>query len=48
MTNPYILTLAAWLLTFTGQAPLSAWEPLFKDIIRIVAESFLRFMEVLM
>lgn len=48
MTNPYILTLAAWLLTLTGQAPLSAWEPLFEDIIRIAAEYILRFMEVLM
>lgn len=55
MTNPYILTLAAWLLTLTGQAPLSAWEPLFEDIIRIAAEHILnateyilRFMEVLM
>ncbi len=48
MTNPYILTLAAWLLTLTGQAPLSAWEPLFEDIIRIAAEYVLRLMEVLM
>ncbi len=48
MTNPIILTLSAILLTIFGEAPISAWEPLYKDIIRIVAEYILRLMEVLM
>ena len=33
MTNPYILTFAALLLTLEGEAPLEAWLPLFKDVI---------------
>lgn len=42
------LTFDAIYLTITGQAPLSAWEPLFEDIIRIAAEYILRLVEVLM
>lgn len=41
------LTLDAIYLTFTGQAPVSVWEPLFEDIIRIAAENILRLLGVL-
>ena len=39
MTNPYILTFAALLLTLEGKAPLEAWLPLVRDIISNIITS---------
>lgn len=52
MTDPIKLTFDAIYLTLTGQAPIEAWFPLFKDIgmmfINAVADVLADVLEVLM
>ena len=48
MTDPIALTFDALYLTFTGQAPIEAWFPLFKDIGMMLIEKFADILEVLM
>ncbi len=39
MTDPVALTFDALYLTFTGQAPVEAWFPLFGDILRMIVDA---------
>lgn len=48
MVNPFELTLDALYLTFTGQAPVSVWFPLFRDIGMIIFDKVTDILEVLM
>lgn len=46
--NVFALTFSAILMTLTGQAPVSIWFPLFKDIWMILLDKMMNIMEVLM
>lgn len=48
MTDPIALTFDALYLTFTGQAPIEAWFPLFKDIGMMLLDKVMNILEVLM
>lgn len=48
MTDPIALTFDALYLTFTGQAPIEAWFPLFRDIGMMLIEKIADILEVLM
>ena len=48
MINPFELTFDAIYLTLTGQAPIEAWFPLFRDIGMMPIEKIADILEVLM
>lgn len=48
MVNPFELTFDAIYLTLTGQAPIEAWLPLFRDIAMIIFDRVTDVLEVLM
>ncbi|MBP3441715.1 MAG: hypothetical protein J6L62_02825 [Clostridia bacterium] len=48
MVNPFELTFDAIYLTLTGQAPIEAWFPLFRDIGMMLIEKIADILEVLM
>lgn len=48
MVNPFELTFDAIYLTLTGQAPIEAWFPLFKDLAMMFINKVADVLEVLM